>query len=132
MPAMNATGTNTAARISAIAITGPCTCFIAASVASRGGRPSSMWCSTASTTTIASSTTRPIASTSPNSDSVLTENPNNGNSAKAPTSETGTVSSGISVARQLCRNTDTTRPVTDGLEQRLDDLADAGGDGARG
>ncbi len=105
---MNATGTNTAARISAIAITGPCTCFMAAIVASRGVMPASMWCSTASTTTMASSTTRPIASTRPNSDSVLTENPNSGNSANAPISETGTVSSGISVARQLCRNTNTT------------------------
>ena len=37
--------------------------------------PSSMWCSTASTTTIASSTTRPMASTRPNSDSVLIEKP---------------------------------------------------------
>ena len=55
--------------------TGPETSDIACSVASRGDIPSSMWCSTASTTTIASSTTRPIASTSPNSDSVLIEKP---------------------------------------------------------
>ena len=39
MPPMNATGMNTAARIRAIAITGPWTCLIAASVASRGDLP---------------------------------------------------------------------------------------------
>ena len=58
--------------------TGPDTSSIAFSVASRGDMPSSMWCSTASTTTIASSTTRPIASTRPNSDSVLIEKPSSG------------------------------------------------------
>ena len=72
---MNATGMNTAARISAMPMTGACTSAIALNVASRGDIPSSMWCSTASTTTMASSTTRPIASTSPNSESVLIEKP---------------------------------------------------------
>ena len=71
-----------------------------------------MWCSTASTTTIASSTTRPIASTRPNSDNVLIEKPSSGKSAKAPISETGTVSSGIRVARQLCRKMNTTRTTS--------------------
>ena len=75
---MNAVGMNTAARMSAIATTGPDTSSIALSVASRGDMPSSMWCSTASTTTMASSTTRPMASTRPKSESVLTENPNSG------------------------------------------------------
>src|SRR3989441_8838884 len=54
MPGMNAVGTNTAARMSAIATTGPETCSIALKAASRGESPASMWCSTASTTTIAS------------------------------------------------------------------------------
>ena len=62
-----------------------------------------MWRSTASTTTMASSTTRPIASTRPNSDSVLMEKPNSGKKTNVPISETGTASSGISVARQPCR-----------------------------
>ena len=52
---------------------------------------------------IASSTTRPIASTKPKSDSVLIEKRNSGKMANVPTSETGTVSSGIKVARQPCR-----------------------------
>ncbi len=109
---MKATGMNTAARMSAMAITGPVTSDIAFKVASRGAIPSSMWCSTASTTTIASSTTRPIASTRPKSERVLIEKPSRGKTAKAPISETGTVSSGISVARQLCRKTKTTNTTS--------------------
>ena len=57
---------------------------------------------------MASSTTSPMASTSPKSESVLTEKPSSGNTAKAPTSDTGTVRSGMSVARQLWRKTKTT------------------------
>ncbi len=67
-----------------------------------------MWCITASTTTIASSTTIPIASTRPSRESVLIEKPSIGKTMKVATSETGTVSSGISVARQFCRKTKTT------------------------
>ena len=73
-------------------------------VASRGASPCSMWCSTASTTTIASSTTRPMASTRPNSDSVLSEKPSAGKTMNVPISDTGTAMTGISVARQFCRN----------------------------
>ena len=65
--------------------------------------PSSIWCSTASTTTMASSTTRPMARTSPKSESVLTENPRKGKKAKVPISETGTAIMGIKVARQFCK-----------------------------
>ena len=67
-----------------------------------------MWCSTASTTTMASSTTRPMASTRPKSDSVLIENPSSGKTMNVPTRDTGTASSGISVARKPCRKTKTT------------------------
>ena len=97
------------ARMSAIATTGPETSSIALSVASLGSMPCSMWCITASTTTMASSTTMPIASTRPSSDSTLIEKPSSGKKMNAPTSDTGTVSSGISVARQFCRKTKTTR-----------------------
>ena len=67
-----------------------------------------MWCSTASTTTIASSTTRPIASTRAKSDSVLIEKPSSGKNANVPIRDTGTAISGISVARQFWRNRNTT------------------------
>jgi hypothetical protein len=109
MPPRNATGRKTDERMSAIATTGPDTSRIAWRVASRGVMPSSMWCSTASTTTIASSTTRPIARTSPKSESVLIEKPRSGKTAKVPMSETGTATSGMSVARQFWRNRKTTR-----------------------
>ena len=92
-----------------MAITGPDTSFIACAVASLGVFPCSMWCITASTTTIASSTTIPMASTRPRSESVLTENPRRGKAMKVPIRDTGTVSSGMRVARQFWRNTNTTR-----------------------
>jgi hypothetical protein len=44
-----------------------------------------------------------MASTRPKRDSVLMEKPNSGKSTNVPTSETGTASSGIKVARQLCK-----------------------------
>lgn len=70
---MNASGTNTATSVSAIAMIGPLTSCIALYVACRAVIPFSMLRSTFSTTTIASSTTIPIASTIPNSDSALIE-----------------------------------------------------------
>ncbi len=64
--------------------------------------------STFSTTTIASSTTMPIASTSPNRLSALIEKPSRCSTAKVPTTDTGTASSGMIEARQVCRNRITT------------------------
>ena len=52
--------------------------FIADIVASFGAMPFSIFAVTASTTTMASSTTMPIASTSPSNDSVLIEKPSMG------------------------------------------------------
>ena len=103
MPGMKAVGMKTAESTSAMPMTGPEISSIALNAASLGARPSSMWRSTASTTTIASSTTSPMASTSPNSESVLMENPNAGKNMNVPINETGTASKGISVARQPCR-----------------------------
>ncbi len=108
MPPMKPTGTNTAQRMRPMATTGPETSSIALIVASFGSMPCSRWCITASTTTIASSTTMPMARTRPSSDSTLIEKPSSGKKMKAPMSETGTVSSGISVARQFCRKMNTT------------------------
>jgi hypothetical protein len=50
----------------------------------------------------------PMASTSANSVRVLMENPASHRPAKAPISDTGTAIMGMSVARQLCRNRNTT------------------------
>ncbi len=84
--------------------------------------------STFSTTTIASSTTMPMASTRPNSDSALIDTPIRCIAAKVPTTETGTASSGMIDARQVWRNritTSTTRRIassrvwiTDSMEAR--------------
>ena len=61
-----------------------------------------------SITTMASSTTRPVASTMPNSVSVLIEKFSSLMKANAPTSDTGIVTAGISVLRQSCRKTNIT------------------------
>ena len=108
MPLMKAQGTNTAHSTRATAITGPVTSSIALRAASRGASPCSSQRSTFSTTTIASSTTMPMASTSPNSDRLLSEKPSAAMTANVPTMATGTAISGISAARQFCRKTSTT------------------------
>jgi len=91
-----------------MAITGPVISSMALMVASRGGSPLDIHRSTFSTTTIASSTTMPMASTSPNSVRLFSENPNSVITAKVPMRETGTSIMGSKVARQSCRNTSTT------------------------
>ena len=77
-------------------------------VASRGDRPCSMWCSTASTTTIASSTTMPMASTRPNSVRLFRLKPIAAMTANVPMMATGTATSGMIADRQFCRNSSTT------------------------
>ena len=67
-----------------------------------------MFRSTFSTTTMASSTTMPMASTSPKSESALIENPSAIITANVPTKETGTATSGMIEARQVWRNRTTT------------------------
>ncbi len=62
-----------------------------------------------SITTIASSTTSPVASVMPNSVSVLIENPSSLTNANVPISDTGMVTAGIKVLRQSSRKTKITR-----------------------
>ncbi len=107
-PGMKATGMNTAQRMSAMPITGADTSFMAWVVASFGLIPRSMWCMTASTTTIASSTTMPMARTRPNIERVFTEKPRSGKKMKVPRRDTGTVRRGMIVARMFCRKMNTT------------------------
>jgi hypothetical protein len=104
-----AAGTNTAASTSEIAMMGLVIWSMALRVASLGDRCSSRISrSTDSMTTMASSTTIPMASTMPNNVSWLIENPKICMPMNAPMSATGTTSVGISVARKLCRNTSMT------------------------
>ena len=109
-PPKNAIGTNTAASTRPMPISAPVIWSIDFRVASFGGRPSSVITrSTFSTTTIASSTRRPIASTTPNMVSVLIEKPSAAITPKVPSSTTGTAMVGISVARMFCRKRNITR-----------------------
>src|SRR4051812_3652815 len=105
---MNAVGTNTAESTSAVATIGPVTSLIAFLAACAGESPNAILRSTFSTTTIASSTTIPMASTRPNSERLLIENPSASMTAKVPTSDTGTAAKGMIEARQVCRNRITT------------------------
>ncbi len=57
---------------------------------------------------MASSTTMPMASTSPNSVRLFRLKPIAAMTAKVPTMATGTATSGISDDRQFCRKTSTT------------------------
>ena len=110
MPPTSATGMNTAHNTATIAMSAPVTCCIALSAATRGETFScAMIRSTFSITTMASSTTMPIASVSPKSVSRLMVKPSTHSPRKVPMIDTGTASSGMIVERQFCRKTKTTR-----------------------
>ena len=108
IPVMKAQGTKTAVRTRPMATTGPETSCMARTVASRGARPRSMWCSTASTTTMASSTTMPMARTRPKRVRLLSEKPSSAMAAKVPTMATGTATRGMRAERQFWRKRRTT------------------------
>src|SRR5262249_18939894 len=73
-----------------------------------GPPPSSSPRSPFPTTTMPPPTTMPMASTSPNSDRLLSEKPRAAMTANVPMRATGTATSGIRVARQFCKKTSTT------------------------
>lgn len=100
IPPENETGTNTASRTMVVAIIGDVTLPMASIVASFGDMPFPIFTCTASTTTIASSTTSPMASTRPSSETMFMVKPSSGNATNVPMSDTGIAISGISVARQ--------------------------------
>ncbi len=102
---MNAIGTNTAASTRPMPTSAPVISRMDLRVASTGDSPSSrITRSTFSTTTMASSTSRPIASTRANIVSMLIEKPSAASTPIVPSSTTGTAMVGISVARKFCRN----------------------------
>ena len=109
-PDRNAIGTNTAASTTPMPTSAPVIWSIDLRVASLGERPSSLITrSTFSTTTMASSTSRPIASTAANIVSMLIEKPIAPSTATVPSSTTGTAMVGMRVARKFCRNRNMTR-----------------------
>src|SRR5208283_1658023 len=110
VPGKKATGTNTATSTSEVAMTAPVTSRMASDEALTGfNSPSCRWRSMFSMTTMASSTTRPVASVMPNRVSVLMEKPSSLTKAKVPMSETGMVTAGMMVERQSSRKTKMTR-----------------------
>ncbi len=109
MPPKKALGSSTELRTRVMARIGPVISFMALIVASRTGRPFSSQRSMFSSTTIASSTTMPMASTSPNSVSVLSVKPSSFITTKVPTSDTDMSITGKSRAFQSCRKSRMTR-----------------------
>src|SRR5438552_696464 len=105
VPGKNETGTKTEINTSEVATTALATSDIATDVAvCESVRSASMWRCAFSMTTIASSTTRPVASVIPNSVSELIEKPNILMNANVPIRETGIVTAGMMVARQSNKN----------------------------
>ena len=98
---------------------GPVTSDMALRVASSGGSPASSCRSTFSTTTMASSTTSPMASTMPSRLSMLSEKPSASITASVATSDTGIAMVGMMVVRQLCRNTNTTATTSTNASSRV-------------
>src|SRR6185312_15875173 len=110
VPGKNATGTNTETSTSEVATTAPATSLMATEAALCGSvTPSEMCRCTFSITTMASSTTSPVARVMPNKVSVLIENPSALTKMNVPTNETGIVTAGMTVERQSCRNTKITK-----------------------
>ena len=122
-PVANASGANTDASVSVIATIAKPISRAPLIAACLRGMPSSMWRKMFSSMTIASSTTRPIASTIASSVSVLIVKPNAYISPNAPISDTGIVTIGISVARKLRRKkkiTSTTSTIASAIVVNTD------------
>jgi hypothetical protein len=129
MPPMKAVGMKTAPRTRATATTGPLTSRMAMQGGvARGQSLAPMKRSTFSTTTMASSTTMPMARTSPNKVRLLSEPERQHDRERADERDTGTASSGMIEARQVWRKSTTTMttsrtastkvPSTDFMEAR--------------
>ena len=61
----------------------------------------------------------PMASTNPNMVSVLMVKPSGIKKQKVPNMETGIASTGMSVERQFCRNTNTTMATSPSVRSRV-------------
>ena len=108
LPSMKPTGRNTATSTPVVAITANATCAVPRRAATSGGSPRSARRCTFSSTMIASSTTRPMHSTSASRVSRLIEKPNMYSAVNAATRHTGAVTAGMIAARRLPRNSQIT------------------------
>ncbi len=104
-PGRNEAGRNTAISTSVMPMIGPNSSSMARIAASWPLMPFSILWAAPSTTTMASSTTMPMARMMANRVERLTVKPSAAMAANAPMMVTGTVVAGTSVARQSCRNT---------------------------
>ena len=121
MPGKKATGAKMAKSTRVVEMMGPVTCSMAFKVASRRARPSSsMRRCTFSTTTMASSTTRPMAKTTAKRLMVLAEKPAASRTAKTPIRDTGMVRAGTMVARKSCRKRYTTSSTITAVMARVE------------
>ncbi len=107
-PPMNSSGMNTATSDRLIESTVKPTSRAPSKAACMRSMPFSMWRAVFSSTTIASSTTKPVATVSAISDRLFRLNPSSHITPKVPSSETTVATAGITVARTLRRNTLTT------------------------
>ena len=120
IPERKLTGTNTAHSTRDMATRALPIPLMAFLVASLGGRCScSIMRSTFSTTTIASSTTIPMASTRPSRVMVFSEKPKISITPKVPIREMGTAIAGTMVARQFCSERNTTRITSSRASNRV-------------
>ena len=104
LPCKNPTGKNTAINTAVVANTANATCLVPRRAATNAGSPKSTRRWMFSTTTMASSTTRPMHSTKASKVSRLIENPNAYSAMNEAITHTGTVTAGIIAARTLPRN----------------------------
>ena len=100
---------NTAISDRLIEITVKPTSRALASAAAIGAMPASMWRVAFSSTTMASSTTKPVATISAISDRLFRLKPARYMKPKVPMIDTGTATAGMSVARRRRRKANTTR-----------------------
>ena len=108
MPPMNSSGMNTATRLIEIDTTVKPTSLAPFSAASTGFMPSSTWRLMFSSTTIASSTTKPVATVSAISDRLFSEKPSSHMMPRVPASDATTATAGTIVARHEPRKMLTT------------------------
>jgi hypothetical protein len=108
MPPISRIGMNTATSDRLIDSTVKPTSRAPSNAACKRGMPFSMWRVMFSSTTMASSTTKPVATISAISDRLSIEKPSRYITPNVPTIDIGTATLGISVARQLRRNRNTT------------------------
>ncbi len=109
-PCRKAMGTNTATSTTEVATTAKPTCRVPRKAATRRVSPyCSMRRCTFSSTTMASSTTSPMASTRASRVRMLMEKPRASSTVKVAMMETGTVTAGTSMARTDPRNRKITR-----------------------